>query len=539
MTTFSQVVADRLGVGIDDVEILHGDTAVSALGMDTYGSRSLAVGGVAVWQAADKVIAKARRIAAHQLEVSDDDIAEAGGRFTVRGTDRSMTVAEAGFQAWTAHNLPDGMEPMLEETAVYDPPNFSWPGGCHVAVVEVDTETGDTRLVRYVAVDEVGTVVNPTIVDGQVHGGIAQGVGAALYEEAAYDDVGNLLNGSMVSYLVPSRGRAAIVRARPRRGTLPHEPDGRKGGRRDGHDRLDRRCDERRRRCVAAVRGRRRRHAGQPRARSPRDQGRCAVIPAPFDYEVAASVDDAIRLLGSVRGRQAAGRRALAAAAHASSVCPAGAARGHRPALRALVRAGRRRPDRGRRAHPPSRRGERATLLMSDCRIVAETARQIGDAQVRHRGTIGGSVAHGDPASDFPTVLLALEAELIVRGPSGERTVPAGEFFTGFLETALEGDEVLTEIRVPKLDGGCSYVKFNRRAQDWATVAVAAVRSNGGARVALGNMGAHTAPCHGRRRGARRRRQTPPRRQRGRRRARRRRATRTGAPSTAGTSRRF
>jgi carbon-monoxide dehydrogenase large subunit len=115
-----------------------------------------------------------------------------------------MTVAEAGFQAWTAHNLPDGMEPMLEETAVYDPPNFSWPGGCHVAVVEVDTETGDTRLVRYVAVDEVGTVVNPTIVDGQVHGGIAQGVGAALYEEAAYDDVGNLLNGSMVSYLVPS-----------------------------------------------------------------------------------------------------------------------------------------------------------------------------------------------------------------------------------------------------------------------------------------------------------------------------------------------
>ncbi len=204
VTTFSQIVADRLGVGVEDVEVLHGDTAVSALGMDTYGSRSLTVGGVALWQAADKVIAKARRIAGHQLEVADEDLVEAGGRFTVRGTDRSMSVTETAFQAWTAHNLPDGMEPMLEETAVYDPPNFSWPGGCHVAVVEVDTETGDTRLVRYVAVDEIGNVINPLVVDGQVHGGIAQGVAQALYEEAVYDDAGNLVNGSLTGYLVPS-----------------------------------------------------------------------------------------------------------------------------------------------------------------------------------------------------------------------------------------------------------------------------------------------------------------------------------------------
>jgi carbon-monoxide dehydrogenase large subunit len=204
VTTFSQIVADRLGLAVEDVEILHGDTAVSALGMDTYGSRSLAVGGVALWQAADKVIEKAKRIAAHQLEVAVEDLVEAGGRFTVRGTDRSLTVAEAAFQAWTAHNLPEGMEPMLEETAVYDPPNFSWPGGCHVAVVEVDTETGDARLVRYVAVDDVGNVVNPMIVDGMVHGGIAQGVAHALYEEAVYDDAGNLVTGSMASYLVPS-----------------------------------------------------------------------------------------------------------------------------------------------------------------------------------------------------------------------------------------------------------------------------------------------------------------------------------------------
>ncbi len=204
VTTFSQIVADRLGVPIENVEVLHGDTAIAPLGMDTYGSRSLTVGGVALWNATEKIIAKARAIAAHQLEVAAEDLEYANGTFTVRGTDKTMSIAEAAFGAWTAHNLPDDMEPGLEQTAVYDPPNFSWPGGCHIAVVEVDTDTGDTRLVRYVAVDEVGNVINPAIVDGQVHGGIAQGVAQALFEEAIYDDDGNLVNGSMTSYLVPS-----------------------------------------------------------------------------------------------------------------------------------------------------------------------------------------------------------------------------------------------------------------------------------------------------------------------------------------------
>ena len=203
-TTFSQIVADELGVGVEDVELLAGDTAVVPLGMDTYGSRSLAVGGVALYQAAGKIVDKARLIAAHQLEVAPEDLDYAAGRFSVSGTDRGMTVAEAALGAWTAHNLPEGMEPGLEATSVYDPPNFSWPGGCHIAVVEVDTETGDASLVRYVAVDDVGNVVNPLVVAGQVHGGIAQGVGQALYEEAVYDEAGNLVNGSMVGYLVPS-----------------------------------------------------------------------------------------------------------------------------------------------------------------------------------------------------------------------------------------------------------------------------------------------------------------------------------------------
>jgi carbon-monoxide dehydrogenase large subunit len=203
-TTFSQIVADRLGVSVDDVEFLHGDTAVSQLGLDTYGSRSLPVGGVALWHATEKIIGKARKIAAHTLEVSEEDLEYSAGRFAVRGTDKGLTVKDASFLAWAAHNLPEGMEPGLTAQHVYDPPNFSWPGGCHVAVVEVDTQTGAVFLDRYVAVDDVGTVINPMIVEGQVHGGIAQGVAQALFEEAIYDADGNLVTGSLTNYLVPS-----------------------------------------------------------------------------------------------------------------------------------------------------------------------------------------------------------------------------------------------------------------------------------------------------------------------------------------------
>ena len=204
-TTFAQIVADQFGIGVDDVEVTHGDTAASQLGMDTYGSRSLAVGGIALYHASEKIVAKARRIVAHQLEVSEEDLEFENGTFAVKGSpDRNMTIQAAAFAAHSAHDLPDGMEPGLEETAVYDPPNFSWPAGAHAAVVEVDTETGDTRLLRYVAVDDVGSPVNPQIIDGQVHGGLTQGIAAALYEEGAYDEEGNLLTTTMTTYLIPS-----------------------------------------------------------------------------------------------------------------------------------------------------------------------------------------------------------------------------------------------------------------------------------------------------------------------------------------------
>jgi len=204
-TAWAQMAADLLGYGMEEIEVVHGDTAMAPYGLDTYGSRSLPVGGAALHLAGQRVIEKARQIVAHTLEVSGDDLNFEGGLFSVKGSpDRAMHIKEVAWLAFAAHDLPEGMDPYLEATAVFDASNFSWPGGAHAAVVEVDTETGDARLVRYVAIDEVGTVVNPMIVDGQVHGGLAQGIATALYEEGVYDEDGNLQTANLVTYLVPS-----------------------------------------------------------------------------------------------------------------------------------------------------------------------------------------------------------------------------------------------------------------------------------------------------------------------------------------------
>jgi len=204
-TAWSQIVADKLGVPFEDVRVLHGDTQVSPKGMDTYGSRSLTVGGVAVVGACAKVIDKAKVIAAAMLEASPDDLEWSPGRWSVRGDpEQGKTIAEIALATFAAHNLPDGVEPSLDSDATYDPDNFSFPHGTHLCATEVDTETGQVTIRSYVAVDDVGTVVNPLIVDGQVHGGIAQGIGQALFEEAAYDADGNLVTTTMADYLLPS-----------------------------------------------------------------------------------------------------------------------------------------------------------------------------------------------------------------------------------------------------------------------------------------------------------------------------------------------
>lgn len=203
-TAFSQIVADHLGVAFEDVEVLHGDTQSSARGLDTYGSRSLAVGGIAVVKAADKVIAKAKPIAAHMMECADDDVEFVAGRFRVRGTEKSVGIPDVALAVFAAHDLPDGVEPNLDSEATYDPDNFSFPHGTHLCAAEVDTETGGVSIRSYVCVDDIGHVINPLIVDGQVHGGLAQGIAQALFEEARHDESGTLLSASFAQYLVPS-----------------------------------------------------------------------------------------------------------------------------------------------------------------------------------------------------------------------------------------------------------------------------------------------------------------------------------------------
>ncbi len=204
-TAWSQIVADRLGVPFEDIEILHGDTRTSPRGWDTYGSRSVAVGAVAVSNATLRVVEKAKRVAAHLLEASEDDVEFADGTFRVRGTPGAgKTIQELAFEAFAAHDMPEGVEPNLDADATFDPVALSFPHGTHLCALDVDTETGRVAIRKYVCVDDVGEVINPLIVEGQVHGGLAQGIAQALYEEAVYDDDGNLTTGTLVDYLVPS-----------------------------------------------------------------------------------------------------------------------------------------------------------------------------------------------------------------------------------------------------------------------------------------------------------------------------------------------
>lgn len=204
-TTFAQIVAERFGIPIENVEIVHGDTNKIPFGMGTYGSRSLAVGGSALVKAMDKVERKAKKIAAHMLEAAETDIEVKEGRFTVAGTDKSLGIGDIALQAYVPHNFPlDELEPGLDEQAFYDPKNFTYPNGCHVCELEIDPDTGVTTIVSFAAVDDFGNVINPLIVEGQVHGGLVQGIGQALYENCVYDEEsGQLVTGSYMDYCMP------------------------------------------------------------------------------------------------------------------------------------------------------------------------------------------------------------------------------------------------------------------------------------------------------------------------------------------------
>ena len=260
--------------------------------MGTYGSRSLAVGGSAMVKAMDKIVDKAKKIAAHLLEASVSDIEFERGTFRVAGTDRTKSLTDVSLAAYVPHNYPiEELEPGLEETAFYDPKNFTYPGGCHICEVEIERDTGKVQVVNFTAVDDVGRVINPMIVEGQVQGGVAQGVGQALLEHAIYDESGQLLSGSMMDYCLPRAEDLPAVERRHPRHALHPQPARREGLRRGGRHRLAARGDERRGRRAARVRRAAHRDAGdagedlehhqrrRPPSARPRNRGtaRCTI----------------------------------------------------------------------------------------------------------------------------------------------------------------------------------------------------------------------------------------------------------------------
>ncbi|PHN01689.1 xanthine dehydrogenase family protein molybdopterin-binding subunit [Flavilitoribacter nigricans] len=228
-TTFAQVVADKLGIPLEDVEIVHGDSEAVAFGMGTYGSRSLAVGGSAIVKSIDKVLEKGAKIAAHKLEAAVDDLEFAEGKWTVKGTDKSIGFADISLTAYVPHDYPENLEPGMDFSSFYDPANFTYPFGAHVAMVEVDKDTGKVTLKRFVAVDDVGNVINPMIVEGQIHGGLAQGIGQALFEETIYDENGQLINGSYMDYTMPRADDLPSFEVDRQVTPCPHNPLGVKG----------------------------------------------------------------------------------------------------------------------------------------------------------------------------------------------------------------------------------------------------------------------------------------------------------------------
>lgn len=228
-TVFAQFVADKLGIPMDDVDIVHGDTDQVAFGMGTYGSRSLAVGGSAIIKSVEKVLEKGAKIAAHKLEAAEEDLEYAEGKWTVKGTDKSISFGDVSLTAYVPHDYPEGVEPGLDFSSFYDPTNFTYPFGTHIAVVEVCPDTGKVDLQRFVAVDDVGNVMNPMIVDGQIHGGVVQGVGQALLEEVVYDGEGQMVSGSYMDYAMPRADDIPMIETDRTTTPCPHNPLGVKG----------------------------------------------------------------------------------------------------------------------------------------------------------------------------------------------------------------------------------------------------------------------------------------------------------------------
>ena len=450
-TSWSMIAAEKLGVDPADVDVLHSDTAIAPYGLDTYGSRSLPVGGVAIANACDGVIDKARQIAAHQLEANADDLEFSGGVFRVAGSpDKEMPLAAVAFAAFTAHNLPDGMEPNLEHHTTTTRPTSRGRSARTCASSRSTSRPARSTCCKYVAVDDCGVQVNPLIVDGQVHGGVIQGLAQALYEEAVYDTDGNLKTSTLAEYLVPAASDVPSITLGHTVTPSPTNPLGVKG---IGEAGTIGAAPAVINAVVDALSGLGVHDVPMPAspnnvwdaiqaARTSNQQQhpwRLAVIPAAFDYVRAGSAEEAISLIGE-HGDEAK----FLAGGH--SLLPLMKLRLAQPSV--LVDIGRVTDlsyirDAGDHvaigALTRHMDVETSALLEEHVPLLAHAASHVGDPQVRHRGTIGGSIAHADPASDLPATTLALGATYVAQGPNGTREIAAADFYQGFLTSSLDG----------------------------------------------------------------------------------------------------
>ena len=422
-TTFAQMLADQFGVPIEHVTILHGDTGVVKQGIGTFGSRSQAVGGTALHMAGGKVKTKMAKFAAALLEAHEDDLVFENGTIFVKGAPASASrLPRSPAFAYVPVPLPTGFEPGLSEEAFFEPANNTYPFGCHISMLEIDRDTGEPTLLKLVAVDDAGHLINPLIVEGQIHGGLAQGIGQAMIEEAVYNADGQLVTGSFMDYAMPRATDFPRFELDATVTPTPVNPLGAKGVGEAGTLGSTP--------CIVsaavdALSGFGVKHIDmmlRPGEAVADHSGRPGVIPTAFDYQRA---DVARRCAGEAQaagggGKLLAGGHSLRAADEAAAE-RAHASDRHRAHPGAVAASARRTAgSRSARARCITR-SRRRRCCGEKCPVVAEAAAAIGDPQVRNRGTLGGSLAHADPSADYPAAMLALDAEIHVKGPNGRR----------------------------------------------------------------------------------------------------------------------
>ncbi len=481
-TTMSQIVADELGVPIEDVTVEWGDTQGTPFGYGVYGSRAVAVGHVALYESLQKIKAKARRLAAHMLETDVEDIDyEAGSAFVKGAREKAKTIQEIAGAAALGYDLPAGEEPFLDDTTYYDPSNCTFPFGTHIAIVEVDRETGevDARALRRGRRRRQGDQPDdrrrPAPRRDRPGGGAgALGERRLRRERPAHDREPHGLRDS--EGRVPAHARGGADRDAHGR-----QPAGREGRGRDRHDRLDAGGRERGHGRARPARDQAPGHAAHAGARVAGDAGSEGIAmytmrPAEFEYHRPTSLDEAVSLLReNEEARPIAGGHSLLPMMKLRLATPAALVDvGRIPGLDTISTNGGGLTIGALARHAAVASSE---VVRAECPVLAETAALIGDPQVRNRGTLGGSIAHADPASDYPTVLKALGATITAVGADGEREIGADDFFLGIFSTACSPGELLTSVKVPGTPAGTGacYLKHRHPASSYCVVGVAAV----------------------------------------------------------------